>query len=476
MSYPFSFQVHYEPGPATLTHFPLIAVKKKSVTFSCSVDDPGYPETNRFVQDSHINNNHTYQTNSQKTSTTLSKSSLKLAHSSLTPTIPSSISSSSAKILPQIYFHTIQALTATEIEEAYEALIGEHFQNQQQPLKQVQIHDHYQHPNHHQQQYFSKNKRNHQHHSHLHNHHQQNRHNHEMNDNDSKYREHVVNDDNADLVDDGLGLGWSQQQHNNNIAEHKENPIHVKPKHVLKETHALIDLTNNSLCTLLTFTTFSPQTQILTLLIQTPTTGTGNKNIPNHTSISMSSSTSSPSSPSSSSPSTTLSFYRKMGKFSFNAQTIMPTPRYRWLRGGRGPLQDIVTKDWTVEPVGLDSRTNYSCYAFNEGGKGVMATVNLEVHAPPFFIKNLPPYTGMLHTSRNANLTCRIECVPRCEISWLKDGVPIEKNDTRYFVKDKYMDASPATGDFESMLSVLVSKRMSLFFTLSFSRDGNVPF
>lgn len=128
------------------------------------------------------------------------------------------------------------------------------------------------------------------------------------------------------------------------------------------------------------------------------------------------------------------------------------------MRGGRGPLQDIVTKDWTVEPVGLDSRTNYSCYAFNEGGKGVMATVNLEVHAPPFFIKNLPPYTGMLHTSRHANLTCRIECVPRCEISWLKDGVAIDKNDTRYFVKDKYMDASPATGDFESMLSVLVSK------------------
>ncbi|XP_022227441.2 hemicentin-1 isoform X16 [Drosophila obscura] len=129
--------------------------------------------------------------------------------------------------------------------------------------------------------------------------------------------------------------------------------------------------------------------------------------------------------------------------------------RYRWLRGGRGPLQDIVTRDWTVEPVGLDSRTNYSCYAYNEGGKGVMATVNLEVHAPPFFIKNLPQYTGVLHTTRNANLTCRIECVPRCEISWQKDGKPIEKNDTRYFVKEKYMDASPATGDFESMLSVL---------------------
>ncbi|XP_075164374.1 neuromusculin isoform X2 [Haematobia irritans] len=129
------------------------------------------------------------------------------------------------------------------------------------------------------------------------------------------------------------------------------------------------------------------------------------------------------------------------------------TNSFRWLRGGRASSSD--TKDYTIEPVGLDSRTNYSCYAQNAGGKGAMATVNLEVHAPPFFIKNLPPYTGMLHTSRNANLTCRIECVPRCEISWQKDGVPIEKNDTRYFVKDKYMDASPATGDFESMLSVL---------------------
>nr|XP_036226715.1 uncharacterized protein LOC106618396 isoform X2 [Bactrocera oleae] len=129
--------------------------------------------------------------------------------------------------------------------------------------------------------------------------------------------------------------------------------------------------------------------------------------------------------------------------------------RFRWQRGGLGPLQDIVTKDWTVEPVGLDSRTNYSCYAYNEGGKGSMASVNLEVHAPPFFIKNLVPYTGMLHTSRTANLTCRIECVPRCEITWLKGTEPIEKNDTRYFIKEKYVDASPATGDFESMLSVL---------------------
>ncbi|XP_055919479.1 uncharacterized protein LOC129951381 [Eupeodes corollae] len=129
--------------------------------------------------------------------------------------------------------------------------------------------------------------------------------------------------------------------------------------------------------------------------------------------------------------------------------------RFRWFRGGRGPLQDVVTKDWTVEPVGLDSRTNYSCYAYNEGGHGVPATVNLEVHAPPFFIKNLFPYTGIVYSSRNASLMCRIECVPRCTISWYKDGIALEPDNERYFVKEEYMAASPATGDFESVMSVL---------------------
>lgn len=100
------------------------------------------------------------------------------------------------------------------------------------------------------------------------------------------------------------------------------------------------------------------------------------------------------------------------------------------------------------------------------GGKGVMATVNLEVHAPPFFIKNLAPYTGILHTLPNATLTCRIECVPRCDIHWEKDGVQIGKNNSRYFVKEKYMEASPATGDFESILSVLVS--IQIIFLLLF--------
>uniref|UniRef100_A0A6P4E4D2 Uncharacterized protein LOC108040062 isoform X8 n=1 Tax=Drosophila rhopaloa TaxID=1041015 RepID=A0A6P4E4D2_DRORH len=312
--------VHYEPGSAALSHFPTVAVKKKSVTFSCSVDDPGYPDSNRFVKQQ-ANQNHKI---------------------------------TKPKHAPLIDIYTVQALQQHEADVAFETLL---------------LHKH----------------------------------------------------------QELLQTNASSQISSRTL---KANASHLA--HEIKETHALIDLhLDQSPCTLLTITTYMPKPQILTLY-------TGAQ-------------------PKSDSYASTSSYalYRKMGKFSFVAQIVSKPNRFRWLRGGRGPLQDIVTKDWTVEPVGLDSRTNYSCYAFNEGGKGVMATVNLEVHAPPFFIKNLPPYTGILHSSSNANLTCRIECVPRCDISWLKDGKPIQKNDSRYFVREKYMDSSPATGDFESMLSVL---------------------
>ncbi|ALC44604.1 nrm [Drosophila busckii] len=313
--------VHYEPGPATLVHFPDVGVKKKSVSLTCSVEDPGYPESNRT----------------------------------------------------QIAYHTVQALQPHEADAAFEALLlqkQQELQQQQQQQRQLEL-------------------------------------------NPTPTPAHI-----SSSITSLTSMVASRAQH-------------AQARHEIKETHALIDLhLNHSLCTLLTLTTYMPQSQILTLY-------TGGQ-------------------PFDSSDSTaTYALYRKMGKFMYSAQTLSQPIRYRWLRGGRGPLPDIVTKEYTVEPLGLDSRTNYSCYAYNEGGKGQMATINLDVHAPPFFIRNMQPYTGVLHSTSNFNLTCRIECVPRCEISWQKDGVPIEKNDTRYFVKERYMDASPATGDFESMLSVL---------------------
>ncbi|XP_053660451.1 hemicentin-1 [Anopheles marshallii] len=128
--------------------------------------------------------------------------------------------------------------------------------------------------------------------------------------------------------------------------------------------------------------------------------------------------------------------------------------RYRWLRGGK-PVLDVVTPSWTVDPVGLDSRTTFSCFAYNEGGEGYPAEVNLEVHAPPAFIQKLQPYTGALFSTTNMSLSCRVECVPSCSISWFKDGIGIEENDERYYITNTYLPSEPATGDFESAYSVL---------------------
>lgn len=132
--------------------------------------------------------------------------------------------------------------------------------------------------------------------------------------------------------------------------------------------------------------------------------------------------------------------------------------RYRWLRGDK-PVMDIVMGNWTVDPIGLDSRTNFSCYAYNEGGEGQAATIFLDVHAPPTFIQSLNPYTGALYTTDSISISCRVECVPQCSMAWFKDGVGIEELDDRYFVRDTYLAADHSTGDFESVLSTLVSVR-----------------
>lgn len=128
--------------------------------------------------------------------------------------------------------------------------------------------------------------------------------------------------------------------------------------------------------------------------------------------------------------------------------------RYRWLRGGVA-VMDVVTPVWTVDPVGLESRTNFSCYAHNEGGSGIPATIQLDVHAPQAFITKLAPYTGVLYTASVVSLSCRVECVPECRIDWYRENTKITHKNPRYFVLNTDIPADPVVGDFESTLSVL---------------------
>ncbi|CRK99567.1 CLUMA_CG012880, isoform B [Clunio marinus] len=128
--------------------------------------------------------------------------------------------------------------------------------------------------------------------------------------------------------------------------------------------------------------------------------------------------------------------------------------RFHWLRGDE-PVKDIVTSIWTIDPVILDSRNNFSCYAFNDGGNGTLATIYIDVQVAPSFINNLSPYTGFLYSEPNVMLSCRVECVPECSIFWFRDGNLIDNNNPRYYIKKTMMPADTYTGDFESVLSEL---------------------
>lgn len=127
--------------------------------------------------------------------------------------------------------------------------------------------------------------------------------------------------------------------------------------------------------------------------------------------------------------------------------------RYSWSRGGNTLHHD--TSMVTFDNIGLDFRTNFSCYAYNEGGKGRTATIELDVLAAPAFILNLQPRTAALFSSEKISLSCRVECMPACTILWFKDNVGIESGDNRYYVEETYLPADIAVGDFESVISVL---------------------
>lgn len=128
--------------------------------------------------------------------------------------------------------------------------------------------------------------------------------------------------------------------------------------------------------------------------------------------------------------------------------------RFHWLRGD-DPVKDIVSAEWIIDPIKADSRNNFSCYAFNDGGNGSMATINVDVHVPPTFISPLPQYSGFLYSEPNIMLSCRVECVPQCTIYWFCDGEEITNVSERYFIKEYFKEADIL--DFESVVSELVS-------------------
>ncbi|XP_046675859.1 hemicentin-2-like isoform X6 [Homalodisca vitripennis] len=133
-----------------------------------------------------------------------------------------------------------------------------------------------------------------------------------------------------------------------------------------------------------------------------------------------------------------------------------PGPIYRWTRGGH-LIQDVTSANWTIDPVTLETESNFTCVAENAGGQSVPATVAFKVLAPPNFIDRPHPYFGARWNDQYINLTCRVECSPLCTISWSKNGRPIDKAmNNRYDIREVVERANPTANIFESVRSTLI--------------------
>ncbi|XP_049814950.1 hemicentin-1 isoform X1 [Schistocerca nitens] len=134
------------------------------------------------------------------------------------------------------------------------------------------------------------------------------------------------------------------------------------------------------------------------------------------------------------------------------------TTKFRWIRGSHN-ISAVTSANWTIDPVSLETESNFTCLAYNEGGEGEPATVFIEVLAPPAFINTSPPYYGAAVNTQNLNISCRVECSPICEVNWLKNNVLIDTSNgsaSPYTVINKRLPADTAANDFQSILSTLL--------------------
>lgn len=60
---------------------------------------------------------------------------------------------------------------------------------------------------------------------------------------------------------------------------------------------------------------------------------------------------------------------------------------YVWYRGNHH-ISDITTANWTINPVTFETKSNYTCYASNEGGSGAAASVFVNVTGKRFAISS----------------------------------------------------------------------------------------
>ncbi|KAH1018820.1 hypothetical protein HUJ05_006512 [Dendroctonus ponderosae] len=129
---------------------------------------------------------------------------------------------------------------------------------------------------------------------------------------------------------------------------------------------------------------------------------------------------------------------------------------YIWYRGSH-QMTEITTSKHKIVPVGLETNSNFTCIAVNEGGQSDPATLFINVNAPPALFDRLKPYQGILYSAQQINLTCRVECSPLCSIIWKRNGRIIDfNNKPLYYNQTIKHDPDLQKNIFESIESTLI--------------------
>ncbi|KAF0769605.1 Hemicentin-1 [Aphis craccivora] len=117
--------------------------------------------------------------------------------------------------------------------------------------------------------------------------------------------------------------------------------------------------------------------------------------------------------------------------------------------------------EWFVDHVSLETRANFTCSAYNEGGVTYSEPVYIEVFAPPNYITGPPQYLGVAYNATHVNASCTVECYPHCSVNWLRRGIlidpinnPMDKE--RYSILTEYLPAERLKNDFEAVRSILI--------------------
>ncbi|KAI4500118.1 hypothetical protein M0802_004988 [Mischocyttarus mexicanus] len=128
---------------------------------------------------------------------------------------------------------------------------------------------------------------------------------------------------------------------------------------------------------------------------------------------------------------------------------------FKWFRD-LYRLPDETNSVLDIKFVDVKVAANFTCMAFNDAGVGYPATTAIDVLVAPTFIQGLEDYQGYVYNSKIVNLVCWIECVPNCNVSWYRNGDPIDFDiSDRYYLLNTHKPLDYENNHFASIQSNL---------------------